>query len=114
MESWSPATANEVASIIEKDLRECPEALAALFAEIRTPLRSVPITRFGNIEHVFVVAEKNGVVVYYEDVEEGFNLSRLAPDGSIATPRWEQWKLHHALWHLEAQLIIQADAFGAT
>src|SRR5688572_8327405 len=102
MESWSPATTDEVASIIERDLQECPEDLAALFSAIRTPLRAVPITRFGNVEHVYVVAEKDGVVVYWEDVEEGFNLYELAADGSIATPRWETWKLHHALWHLEA------------
>ena len=102
MESWSPATADEVAARIEKDLREAPAELAALFSKIRTPLRAVPITRFGNVEYVFIVAEKNGVAVYFEDVEEGFNLSVLAADGSIAKPGWETWKLHHALWHLEA------------
>ena len=102
MESWSPATAEEVASIVERDLRECPEDLASLFQSIRIPLSAVPIVRFGNLEYVFVVAEKDGVVIYYEDLEEGFNLSRLAADGSIATPRCEQWKLHHALWHFEA------------
>ncbi|MBL0027679.1 MAG: hypothetical protein IPO95_04630 [Rhodanobacteraceae bacterium] len=102
MDSWSPATAEDVASMIERHLLECPAELATLFASIRTPLRAVPIERFGNTEYVFVVAEHNGVVVYYEDVEEGFNLSPLAADGSIATPGYEQWKLHHALWHLEA------------
>ncbi len=102
MNSWSPATAEEVTSIVERDLRECPENLAALFGSIRTPFRPVPISRSGKVEYVFVVAEQNGVVVYYEDVEEGFNLSELAADGSIATPGYEQWRLHHALWHLAA------------
>lgn len=102
MENWSPATADEVASIVERQLQGCPANLATLFASIRTPLRAVPIERFGGIESVFVVAEHKGVAVYYEDVEEGFNLSPLAADGSIARPGHEQWNLHHALWHLEA------------
>ena len=102
MESWSPATAEEVTSIVERELRECPKDLASLFATIRTPLRQVPISRSGTVEYVFVVAEQCGVVVYYEDVEEGFNVSELAADGSIATPGFEQWRLHHALWHLAA------------
>lgn len=78
----------------------------------RSPSAS-PIIRFGNTESVFVVADRRGVVIYYEDVEEGFNISLLAADGSIAKPRWEQWKLRHALWHFDAQMIIQVDAFGA-
>ena len=102
MVSWTPATSEDVALLIERDLLECPEDLGALFDLIRTPLHQVPIARFGNVEYVFVVAERNGVVVYYEDVEEGFNLSELAADGCIATPRYEEWQLHHALRHLEA------------
>lgn len=109
MESWSPATAEEVASIIERDLRECPEDLATLFHSICVPFRAVPIKRFDQTESVFVVAQHKGVVVYYEDVEEGFNLSALAADGSIATPGYEQWRLQHALSHLDAQLRGQAD-----
>jgi hypothetical protein len=76
--------------------------LADLFRAIRVPLRVASIIRSGNLESVFVVAERNGVVIYYEDVEEGFNISPLGSDGSIAAPGWEQWKLHHALRHFEA------------
>ena len=54
------------------------------------------------IESVFVVARKEDVVVYYEDVEDGFNVSSLAPDGSIASPGYEQWELSHVLCQLDA------------
>ena len=102
MESWSPATENEVSSIVDRDLVECPDELLAFFARVRVPLRAVPITRFGEIESVYVAAERDGMVIYYEDVEEGFNLSRLGDDGGIANPGWEQWDLCQALRQLSA------------
>ena len=102
MDSWSPATKEQVASIVGRDLCECPESVVELYRLFRTPLRAVPIKRFDNIESVIVVAERDGVVIYYEDVEEGFNISSLAPDGSIASPVFEQWSLLHALLHFEA------------
>ena len=41
--------------------------------------------------------EHGASVVYYEDVEEGFNLSALASDGSISQPGFEQSELRHVL-----------------
>ena len=102
MESWSPATEEDVSSMLEQGLRDCSEELLAFFSRVRVPLRAVPIARFGKIESVYVVAERDGVVIYYEDVEEGFNLSRLSEDGTIATPGWEQWDLCRALRQLSA------------
>jgi hypothetical protein len=99
---WSAATSEEIEERVERELRACPSDLAALFAAIRIPFRAVPILRSGAHEQVFVIAEQDGVVVYYEDVEDGFNLSRLAPDGSIATPGHEQWRLRDALFHLSS------------
>lgn len=58
------------------------------------------IERFGTVETVFVVARTGNLALYYEDVEEGFNISELRPDGAIAARVCEQWELCHALWHL--------------
>ena len=104
MNRWSAATSDEVLKIVERELCVCPDELATFFDTIKVPLRQASILRDGAVEHVFVVAEYEGVAVYYEDVEEGFNLSRLAADGSIATPGFEQWELRHALFLLQAQL----------
>ena len=49
-----------------------------------------------------MVAEGRGLVIYFEDVEEGFNVSPLSPDGAIASPGYEQWELRHALSHFVA------------
>ncbi len=56
MRNWSPATDKEVSSIIDRDLSECPDELWALFPKIQVPLRAVPISCFGSIESVYVVA----------------------------------------------------------
>lgn len=58
------------------------------------------IERSGTVETVFVVARTGDIALYYEDVEEGFNISELGPDGSISNPTWNQWDLCHALRHL--------------
>jgi hypothetical protein len=102
LETWQPITAQEMETLLAKELAACDSAQRALFSRVRVPLRAVPILRHGQIESVFVVAQQGEVVVYYEDVEAGFNLSTLAADGFIASPGWEQWELRHALSRLDA------------
>jgi hypothetical protein len=53
-------------------------------------------------ESVIIVAQLEEMVIYYEDVEDGFNVSEVAPDGSIATPGFEQWTIVDAIQHLLA------------
>ena len=76
---------------------ECsPEQLAA-FEAVRVEPYQVPIARNGGIEQVFVVARNGSKVMYYEDVEEGFNIAQLASDGSISRPGCEQDELKWAI-----------------
>lgn len=102
MSTWTPITYNELKALVAKELRTCSAEQKEYFVQIATDIRAVPIVRGGVNESVFVVAQDRGIVVYYEDVEEGFNLSPLAADGSIASPGYEQWKLRHALLQLAA------------
>jgi hypothetical protein len=102
MSGWSPASREQVEALIEEQISSLSTAQLELFSRIRVPLRSVPISRGSSVEFVYVVAQQGNVVVYYEDVEEGFNISELAPDGSIARPGYEQWELSHALSQLAA------------
>lgn len=69
------------------------------FKQIRMAPRATPIVRGDNVESVFVVAERGNEVLYYEDVEEGVNVSPLDSDGVIANPGFEQWELGDALHH---------------
>ena len=70
---------------------------AAVFERYKVVPYLADMDRLGAIETVFVVAKPGGVVLYYEDVEEGFNISSLLADGAIASPGYEQWALRHVL-----------------
>jgi hypothetical protein len=95
--TWNPITAEGLQKLIEAELSAFSPAEAAGYERTRVPLRAGSIRRDGNVEQAFVVAELDGTVVYYEDVEEGFNLSGLDAQGFIASPGYEQWQLRHAI-----------------
>lgn len=87
MGTWTPITADDLALLIEADLRDCDEALRSLFSKHRVDPYHAPLNRLGQEELVFVVARKGNEVMYYEDVEEGFNISPISADGKILE-RW--------------------------
>jgi hypothetical protein len=102
MDTWQPVTAEELEALVVAQLADCSPEQQQLFERCKVTPRLVPIDRYGHIESVFVVAQAGNLVLYYEDVEEGFNISPLSQDGAIASPGYEQWELCHALRHLVA------------
>lgn len=94
---WRPISKEELEDLITEQLSECTPEMRRVFAACRTPLRRAPIERGRGIEEVFVVATLPNGAMYYDDVEEGFEVSPLRPDGSIATPGCSQLRLTHAL-----------------
>jgi len=102
MDTWQPISAEELGALLATQIFDCSPEQQELFERSKVTPYRVPITRLGNAEAVFVVAKVGNLVLYYEDVEDGFNISALSPDGSIATPGYEQWALGHALGHLAA------------
>jgi len=100
MNTWKPVTFVELAALIAAQLADCSAEQRQFFERIKVAPRLVPIDRGGNIERVFVVAEVRDLALYYEDVEEGFNISILGLSGEIASPSYEQWELCHALSRL--------------
>lgn len=102
MNTWQPITVEELNALIAEQLVDCSADQQEFFERFKVAPYLVPIARLGNTETVFVVAKAGDFVLYYEDVEEGFNISGLSPDGAIATPRCEQWELRRALVNLVA------------
>ncbi|MUV12587.1 hypothetical protein [Noviluteimonas gilva] len=102
MDSWQPVTTAELAALLEAQLADCSLEQKQLFERIKVAPRLAPIDRSGNVEHVFVVAQVRDLALYYEDVEEGFNISPLGQGGEIASPGSEQWELRHALLYFGA------------
>jgi len=102
MDTWQAITLKELEALIAAQLADCSVEQKQLFEGCKVAPRLVPIERNGNVENVFVVAQIRDFVLYYEDVEDGFNISSLSGDGAIASPGYEEWELRHALRHLVA------------
>jgi hypothetical protein len=82
--TWRPATEAEVSEILEHDLSVCTDTERQFFERIRVvPFRRDRIARGDAIEHVFTVAAWRDVIVFWEDVEEGFEVARVDSDGVI-------------------------------
>lgn len=80
---WRAATIDEVSRIVEHGLKRCGGEQAATFARYRVDLHVAPLCRYGKDESVVIVARRRDEVIYWEDVEEGFNRSSVDDDGRI-------------------------------
>jgi hypothetical protein len=94
---WQPATVEAVKKIIESDLKACDSKQVAVFKKYSVEPYCAPILRHGKMESVVVVARKRDDVIYWEDVEEGFNSSAVGPDGLVLEHRCNQDELRFAL-----------------
>ncbi len=99
MAKWKPITEDELAELIRQQFTECEPDQRATFEQYRVALRRAPIMRYGKHEKVFVVAQRGNEVLYFEDVEDGFNFSPVDADGRILEHWCDQDELRHALWH---------------
>ena len=97
MNTWQPISAEALDSLITAQLADCSREQRQFFESNKVAPYLVKIDRLGVTESVFVVAKAGALVLYYEDVEEGFNISSLLADGAIASPGYEQWALRHVL-----------------
>lgn len=94
---WKPATVEAVKKIIEGDLPACDDEQVAAFKKYAVEPYPAPISRYGKMQSVVVVARRRDEVIYWEDVEEGFNLSPVASDGRILEHWCNQDELRLAL-----------------
>ncbi|MGO9641656.1 MAG: hypothetical protein ACLP1Y_10165 [Candidatus Acidiferrales bacterium] len=92
-----PAAIEEVLAITNADLARCDPEQVATFRKYSVEPYLAPIVRYGEREQVVVVARKGERVIYWEDIEEGFNESAVAPDGQILEHCCNQDELAWAL-----------------
>jgi hypothetical protein len=97
MDDWRPATIEEVSEIVARDLKDCDVEQLAAFDKYRVEPFPAPIVRYGQTESVVVVARNGDQVIYYEDVEDGFNVSPISPDGRVLEHGCNQDELRFAL-----------------
>ena len=100
MTSWKSIDADELSRLVAAQLTECTEDERRLFEQHRVKFYPVPIRRMGLLEQVFVVAEFGDRVLYYEDIEEGFELAQLDLEGAVPCQGCSQFELRHVLGRL--------------
>ena len=98
MESWQPITVSELEAIVAKQLLACSLKQQAAFAAYRVPFYPVPLSRLGSIESALVVAELPTGLLYFEDVEEGFEIGTLDSSGVLPDQGCNQLDLTHVLY----------------
>lgn len=90
-------TADELKEIIQRDLADCDDQQIAVFNKYAVEPYLARIIRYGEMGSVFVVARKEDEVIYWEDIEEGFNLSSISEDGQVLQHYCNQDELRFAL-----------------
>jgi hypothetical protein len=83
MTKWRPATIQQVKDILDRDLKSCDSEQADIFGKYKIKPYVSSILRYGKKESVVVVARKGNEAIYWEDVEEGFNVSPVDSEGNI-------------------------------
>ena len=76
--TWTPFSRREIENLLAKELFECSEADCALFARVHVPLTKWSLSPWGDEGGGFwVVARSADRVLWYNDIEEGFNVLPL-------------------------------------
>ena len=108
---WKPATKEEVEALLAQDLETLSPSHRRQFELIRTPLRPINVDDSPD-EVVFAVAALDGVLVYWSDIEEGWEAERPASAGSIPTRGCSQFELHHIAHQLFGESSDCSTGFG--
>lgn len=97
MDGWRPITIPELEAMVAEQLDACSPAQQAAFARFRVPFHPVPLARVGAVESALVVARLPGGLLYFEDVEQGFEVGTPGADGILPDIGCHQFQLTHVL-----------------
>ena len=98
---WESITRDELSSLIDVETIKLSSEQVAFFESIKTQLQKVSIDRAGNIEEVFIVATHEGKVLFFDDIEEGFEWGILDDNGIIQHKYANQWSLKMAIHNVD-------------
>ena len=92
MNDWKPITDSEFDELFKVQYAELSEAQRNAFDQFRVPFWKATVRRsetYGD-ETAFVVAQKEDSVIYFDDVENGFNISIVDSMRRILDPGGSQ------------------------
>ena len=99
MSTWRAAGRDEVEGLLEAEVAVLHPKHRSMFDAMRVPLRQVPVSSAGG-EHVFVVAEHQDKILYFSDVEDGWEITEPDEHGGIAERGGNQFQLGHIMWQV--------------
>lgn len=108
--NWYPITFAELESMLSRDLADCSEEYQHLFKRARITPAKWRLTPWGDEGGGFwAVAVHENRVLWYNDIEEGFNVARFEVPGEIPNSEYccNQDPLSYALPRLQGDSGIQ-------
>ena len=97
---WTPLGREQLRSIIENELADCSEELRTYFATVAfEPAKWHQSTHGDEGGGFWAIAADGGRVLWFNDIEDGFNVSAFTEWGTIPTSEYwcNQDDLKHAL-----------------
>src|SRR5262245_54143299 len=95
---WQPMSEDKLRSLITKGETAMEPALLAFWQQIRMRPAKWALPPWGDVGGGFwVVAVVGQECVWYNDIEDGFNVSRYKTPGRIADYWCNQSELHHCI-----------------
>jgi len=96
---WVPISRSEFESLYQEQLRELSKAELAAFEKYQVPITECQLCRSAEMgyESVFVVARTENGVLYFDDVEHGFNVAFVDASDRILKPGGSQYRLSEAV-----------------
>ena len=103
--TWQPATIDEVLALLAEELRELHPRHQAELSPCLIKPRLVPVDEKPG-ETVVVVAEIDGDILYWSDIEEGWELETPSPSGGVPRRGCNQFELSHVTHHLSRKELL--------
>ena len=88
-QSWKPISEHEVQALITRELLLATREQQSLYARLAVPLERWTLSPWGDQGGGFwVAAVQNDQVIWYNDIEDGFNVSTFVTRGTIPTNQY--------------------------
>jgi hypothetical protein len=108
--TWKPITLSQLLQLVDADLAEADDEIISQWEAIRIPPTKWSCSPMGDLGGGFwVVAVHESTVLWFNDIEDGFNQSPFVQEGVISQYKCNQTDLHQCLLH-----VVSAQQSGAT
>lgn len=97
MPHWTPISRSDFEDLLREELEDCSFEERALFERSSIVLERRPFATATYLKSAFVVAWHRDEIMYYNDIERGFNTSPADENGAIVEYWCDQDTLQGAL-----------------